>query len=76
MLPQRCLQESAGVRIVRASAKPSKALNRELLKSLAVAEAAWRTSPETIQVHPLPLFPPATSSNPPPPPSLSLSPYP
>jgi hypothetical protein len=31
--------------------KPSAALTRDLLKSLATAEAAWRTSPATIQVH-------------------------
>jgi hypothetical protein len=51
MLPrQSCLQEPVGARIVRKAAKPSDTLTRELLKSLAVAEAAWRTSPETIQV--------------------------
>jgi hypothetical protein len=46
-----CMQ-SAGFRVVRKHARPSPSLTRELLKSLVISEAAWRTSPETIQVHP------------------------
>ena len=51
-------QPSSSVRIIRKQrAKPSEALTRELLKSLVAAEAAWRTSPATIQARfPTPLF--------------------
>lgn len=47
---QSCMQEPASMRVVRKAAKPSEALTRELLKSLVIAEAAWRTSAETIQL--------------------------
>lgn len=43
-------QAPSSVRMIRKQrAKPSEALTRELLKSLVAAEAAWRTSPATIQ---------------------------
>ena len=45
-----CISQPSTIRIIKRRPKPSPALTRELLVSLVVAEAAWRRSPETIQV--------------------------